>query len=163
MPGVQRIRRAQTSMSWSFTVPGQPVSWDAAYRTGTMPVKRRGVAVLNEDMTPRMIRRPILTDEARAWRDAVVMLARLAKPSRWKPRGHLGRAGHSDTCQQIRLVVDLRLAADMDDDNALKLLRDGLAEAIDYDDIHFLTYTQSKTFGRSPYEACVIVTVEDLP
>lgn len=150
-------------MSWSFTVPGQPVSWDAAYRTGKMFVRRQGQQVLNADLTPKVIRRPVLTEDARAWRDAVIVLARMAKPSGWRPRGCSGtRKGHDPECQQLRLIVDLRLASDMDDDNALKLLRDGLAEAIDYDDIHFLTYTQSKTFGRTPYNACVIVTVEEL-
>lgn len=150
-------------MSWSFTVPGQPISWDAAYRTAKMPVKRGGVAVLNEDLSQRFIRRPILTTEARDWRDMVVMLARLAKPRGFHVTGCTRtRKGHSESCQQLRLVFDLRLASDMDDDNALKLLRDGLAEALDYDDIHFLSETRSKTFGRKPFDACVIVTVEEI-
>jgi len=138
-------------MQWSVTIPGQPVSWDAAYRTGRMPVKRGGRLVLNEDLTPRYINRPVLTDDARVWKETVFTLARLAKPSGWKPEG------------QIRVLFDLRLAEDMDDDNACKLARDALAEAIGHDDRHFLACTRSKTVGRSLYAACVIITVDTDP
>jgi len=105
--------------------------------------------VFNEDGSERTIHRPILTPEAKQWRDDVQLVAQTAKPSRWKPSG------------QLRIVIDLRLAQDIDADNVLKLILDGLARAIDYNDRHFLPCVQSKTSGRKPHEACVIVTVED--
>lgn len=137
-------------MSWSVTIPGQPVTFDMAYKTGKLALKRGGRPVLNEDMTQRYVHRPILTDEARGWRDTVEMLSRLAKPSRWTPTG------------QLRVEIDLRLAHDIDADNTLKLVLDGLARGINYNDRYFLPCVRSKTTGRKVSEACVIITVEDV-
>jgi hypothetical protein len=106
-------------MRWSVTIPGQPVSWDDAYITGKMPVKRRGVPVLNNDGSQKMIHRPILTDEARTWRDDVQLLVQNARPSRFKPT------------RQIRVVIDLYLSNDIDCDNATKLVFDGIERAFD--------------------------------
>lgn len=138
-------------MSWSFTVPGQPVTFDHAYKTGKLALKRGGRPVFNEDMTQRFVHRPILTEEAKTWRDSIQMLARLAKPSRWKPS------------EQLAVTIDLRLAHDIDADNVLKLILDGLALGIDYNDRHFLPCVRSKTTGRTVAQACVIITVEEIP
>ena len=136
-------------MSWSFTVPGQPVTTNHAYRTGKMPVKRGGRQVMNADMTPKVIHRPVLTDEGKTWRDAVQTIAQISKPSRWRPSG------------QLRVIIDLRLADAQDADGSLKLILDGLKRAIDYDDKHFLPCVRSMESGRPLRDACVIVTVED--
>lgn len=142
-------------MRWSVTIPGQPVSWDAAYRTGLIPVRRKvagqRVAVLNPDGSKKMIHRPMLTAEAEQWKLDVYRLCTVAKPSHWRPEG------------QIRIEVVLRLAHDMDDDNAMKLARDALASAIDHDDINFLMTTKSKSSGYLLRDACVILTIDDDP
>lgn len=136
---------------WSVTIPGQPVSWDKAYKTGRVALRKAGQAVLNEDFTQRYVSRPVLTPEARTWKETVLTLCRLAKPSGFRPEG------------QIRVLFDLRLATDMDDDNACKLARDSLAEAIGHDDRYFLACTRSKESGRTLRDACLIITVDTDP
>lgn len=130
-------------------MPGQPVSWDAAYRSGRMPVRRKGVQVYNPDGTPKMITRPVKTDDAKLWQDAVYQLVITARPSGWRPTG------------QIRLIVDLILSKDMDDDNAMKLTRDAAAKAIGIDDMQFLSCTRSKTITDDPRLAGVTMTFDD--
>lgn len=138
-------------MRWHVDLPGQPVSWDQAYVTGKMPVKRRGKPVFNADMTPRTIHRPVLTDAGRVWKQDVEMLVRMAKPSAFKPTG------------QIRLIVDLYLSHDMDDDNAMKLARDAAAKAIGVDDMRFLACTRIKEVVDDPRKAHVRLTFDDNP
>ena len=151
-------------MRWSVTIPGHPVSWDRAYRTAKMPISRRGVPVLNEDMTPRLIHRPVLAPTAEIWKQNVQLLVQNAIPRRWQPSG------------QIRLLVELHLAEDMDDDNALKLARDAASRAIvDHlmrtgaepkdarrrgDDMNFLVCTLSKEVVPLR-DARVVLTFDD--
>lgn len=132
-------------------VPGSPVSWDAAYRTGKMPVKRRGTQMHNTDGSPRYIHRPVMTPEGQQWKNDVLLLVRAAKPSAFKPTG------------QIRLIVDLYLSHDMDDDNALKLTRDAAAQAMGVDDIRFLSCTRVKEIVDDPRKAHVRLTFDDNP
>jgi hypothetical protein len=131
-------------------VPGQPVSWDAAYVTGKMPVKRRGTPMHNTDGSPRYIHRPVLTREGQQWKNDVQLLVQAAKPSAFHPAG------------QIRLIVDLYLAHDMDDDNAMKLTRDAAAKAIGVDDMRFLVCTRVKEIV-DPKKAHVRLTFDDNP
>lgn len=133
---------------WSFTAPGQPITTNHAYKTGKMAVKRHGRPVLNEDMTQRYINRPILTDEAAAWRTTVQTFARLAKPTHWKPGD-----------QQLQVLLDLRTVAPVDADGTFKLILDGLKRAIEYDDRYFLPCARTNQSGRKLNDACVIVTV----
>jgi len=141
-------------VSWTVTIPGQPVSWDAAYRTGYVPVRRKvagqRVPIYGADGRPKVIHRPVLTTEAEQWKSDVYRLCVNAKPSRWVPTG------------QLRIEAELRLVHDMDDDNALKLARDALASAIGYDDIHFLVTTKSKVAGYQLRDACVILTISEV-
>lgn len=136
-------------MRWGVTIPGQPVSWDAAYITGRMPISRKGVPVVDDSGKQKYIHRPVLTDEAKVWRNGVQMLCQAARPSRWKPEG------------QIRVVIELFLTHDMDCDNSGKLTLDGLAKAIDYDDIHFLVTYRSKEAGVPLRDARVVLTIDD--
>ena len=136
-------------MRWSVTIPGQPVSWDAAYRTGKMPVRRHGVDVY-VDGKPKTIHRPVMTDAGLVWKRDVQLLVQNAKPSKWKPAG------------QIRVIVDLYLSHDMDDDNAMKLTRDAAAKALDLDDIQFLVCTRTKEIV-SERDARVELTFDDDP
>jgi hypothetical protein len=127
---------------WSVTIPGQPVSWDAAYRT-------HRVQITGRDGQPRNIHRPGLTPEARLWKRDVQLLAQAAKPSRWEPT------------PQLTIYWELYLAHDMDDDNAEKLARDSLATAIGVDDMRFLSQTMHKEVVADPRDARVVITVED--
>jgi hypothetical protein len=136
---------------WSVTIPGQPVSWDTAYRMGRMPVKRRGVAVLNADGAQKTIHRPVMTDAGAIWKRDVQLLVQSAKPSKFKPTG------------QIRVIVDLYLSHDMDDDNAMKLTRDAAAKALGLDDIQFLVCTRTKEIVSDHRHARVELTFDDNP
>lgn len=113
-----------------MSIPGQPVSLDAMYRTGQVWITDRTGA-------QRQIRRPIITDEAVRWRDDVTVLVRTAKPSKW-PR---------DLKTQIRITIDLFLASDLDADNCLKGLLDGVSAAIEMNDMLFLPCVRSKVSG----------------
>lgn len=140
-------------MSWTFTVPGQPVTTNHGYKTGLMAVKRGGRPVFNDDMSQKMIHRPILTDEARAWRDTVEMICRLACPKNYAATV----AG-----LQLRIIIDLRLAGSEDADGTEKFILDGIKRAIKVDDRWFLPCVRSMQMGRRPTEACAIITIEEV-
>ena len=133
-----------------MTIPGQPVSWDAAYPIGKMPVRRKTGPVLNEDGSQKMIHRPVKSDAAKVYQQDAQLIIQAAAPSRWSPPG------------QVRMFVDLYLINDMDDDNALKLLRDTVQRATGVDDMRFLSCTRRKEVVSDPREARVVLTFEDL-
>lgn len=141
---------ANPEVRWSVTIPGQPVSWDAAYVIGKMLVKRGGAVVHHPDGRPKVIHRPVMTKEGQQWKDDVQLLVQTAKPSKWKPVG------------QIRLIVDLYLSSDMDDDNAMKLTRDAAAKAMGIDDMRFLSCTRTKEIVDG-HHARVELTFDDDP
>lgn len=136
-------------MKWSVTIPGQPVSWDAAYRTMKMPVNRREGPVYNADGSRKFIYRPGKTDDAAQYQRDAQLIIQTKAPSDWSPPG------------QVRMVVDLYLTNDMDDDNALKLLRDTVQKATGVDDMLFLSCTRRKEIVDAR-EARVVLTFEDL-
>ena len=140
-------------MRWSVTIPGQPVSWDAAYITGKMPVKRRGVPVLNGDGSPKMIHRPVLSREASQYRDDVQFLVQPARPSKFRPTG------------QIRVIVDLYLTDDIDCDNATKLVFDGVERAFGkpFNDRQILPCYRVKELVDHVRDARVELTFDDDP
>lgn len=140
-------------MRWDVQIPGQPVSWDAAYITGKMPVKRRGVPVLDDEGNQKTIHRPILTKEAAAWRDTVQYIVQVTKPSKFKPTG------------QIRVIVDLFLSADLDCDNSTKLVFDGVERAFGkpFNDRQILPCYRTKEIVENPNHACVVLTFDDDP
>lgn len=137
-------------MKWRVTIPGQPVSWDDAYRTMKMPVRRKTGPVLNDDGSQKMIHRPGKTDAAAAYQRDAQLIIQTAAPSGWNPPG------------QVRMVVDLYLSHDMDDDNAMKLLRDAVQKATGVDDMRFLACTRRKEVVDDPYQARIVLTFEDL-
>lgn len=136
-------------MRWSVTIPGQPVSWDAAYRTMSLPVRRRTGPVLNADGSQKMIHRPGKTDEAAQYQRDAQLIIQAAAPSGWSPAG------------QVRMIADLYLSSDMDDDNALKLVRDSVQRATGVDDIRYLSCTRKKEIV-SAKEARIVLTFEDI-
>jgi len=109
---------------------------------------KAGRPMLDEQMRPRLIHRPVLTPAGERWKQDVQLLVQAAIPRGWMPDG------------QIRVLVDLCLTDDMDDDNAMKLARDAASRAIiDHltrkgltpkdarrrgDDMNFLMCTRSK-------------------
>lgn len=117
--------------SFSFTVPGQPVSWNAAYQV-------RRYKLPNGEWQ-RGIRK---TKEAEAYQDGVRMIARVARPSSFMV----------SKTQQLIVAYEFFLKKDIDCDNLLKLMNDALAEAINVNDRVFLPVVMSKSTGLpNPY------------
>lgn len=125
------------SNSFYFTVPGQPVSWNAAYR------------VRRQYDGEKMVRGLFKTEDAEAYQDSVRYIARAAKPSSFVPP------------KRCRIIVayDFVLSRDIDCDNLMKLMNDALAEAIGVNDKSFMPVVMSKTVSsKNPY---TLVTVYD--
>lgn len=132
-------------MTWSVTIPGQPVSWDHAYKTGKVPGRFVG-----RDGEKLMIHRPVKTDKAAQYQRDAQLIVQAAAPSGWNPPG------------QVRMIVDLYLVDDMDDDNALKLLRDAVQKATGVDDMKYLSCTRTKEVVDDPRTARIVLTFVDL-
>lgn len=136
-------------MRWRLTIPGQPVSWNAAYRIGVgVRTGSRGRIRLRGD-DPATFRKIIKTDEAVAYTNMVATLARAARPSRWSPEGFV--------------VIEYRLflGRDVDADNVMKLVDDGLELATGVDDKWFLPRAISKQWGLRPNERRVELLIVD--
>lgn len=131
-------------MRFFVSIPGQPVSLDHAYKTGQVWITDRSGA-------QRQIRRPIITDEAVTWRNTVQMLVQNAKPSKWKAEG------------QIRITLELYLATNIDADNVLKLVFDGIAAGLDLNDRDFLVCVRSKESGAKLKDAHVELEIDNDP
>lgn len=136
-------------MRWDAVIEGQPPSLNHIYQTRTRQVKRAGQPVFKADGSPAMQTYRALTAEAEAYRDGVQMILQTRRPSRWAPTG------------QIRVLLDLALGREIDDDNVLKLIYDALKEAISYDDKHFLHCIRTKETGHA--QPFVLITVDDDP
>jgi Holliday junction resolvase RusA-like endonuclease len=134
-------------MKWDAVIPGQPVSLNDSIRMGTLAVQRKGQPVLRADGSPKVITRPVKTEQAKQYQQDAQLILQAAKPSKFKPTG------------QLRVVFDIELAHDMDSDNIVKPLCDALKRAIAYDDVHFLPCVRSKIAGqRRPF---VLMTIEE--
>lgn len=134
---------------WSVTIPGQPVSWDLAYRTGKMYVRRGGRQVLDTSGAPRTIHRLVKTRDAAKYQDDVLLLTKAARPSSWPtPMG------------QVRVYVDLYLTNDIDCDNATKLAFDAIAKAIGCNDRLFLPCYRVKETHVAPAQAKAVFTFD---
>ena len=124
-------------MTWRFSLPGQPLSWNRAYRIGYQYGKRGRYMTL------------IKTAEAERFQDEAVLIIRSAKPSGWEPKG------------QVRIHYWLYLARAIDSDNVLKLINDAIQTATGIDDKYYLPTVEEKTKGWGK-KARVEVVVEDL-
>jgi hypothetical protein len=126
---------------WSFVIEGQPVSWNAAYKIGT--VNRRAYNRADHD-----IRTIIKTDEAVAYTTLAMLRAREKKPSGWAPKGFV--------------VVEFKyyLGRDVDCDNVMKLVNDGIEAATGVDDRWYLPRAMSKVTGLRPEQRRVEITVD---
>lgn len=122
---------------WTFTLPGQPISWNHAYKN-IVRHGRRG-AYSSRAKTPA----------AEAYQQAAVAIIKSAMPSGWKPKG------------QVRITFRLHLQREMDCDNAMKLIHDAIQTATKVNDKYFLPTVEEKS-TRWGSKAKVVVTVEDL-
>jgi hypothetical protein len=100
-------------------VPGRPETWNHAYKRS------------------RHTGKPVLTEDARLWKEAVYLTSLNAfNRSRWRPTG-----------RRIAVHIWLYLSTDMDADNSLKLTLDGLARGIGVNDKLFLPRVMAKEVG----------------
>jgi len=124
-------------MRWSFTLPGQPPSWNDTYHI----VKRKGKRGEYMSLAKKQ---DVLDYQAKA-----VLVIRSAKPSGWAPLG------------QVRIGYRFLLASDIDCDNMMKAIHDAIQVATGVNDRRFLPCVESKVTGLTPREAQVEVSVED--
>jgi len=136
-------------MRWDVWLPGQPVSWDAAYPIGRMPVNRKSGPVYNADGSRKFIHRPVKSDDAKVYQEGVQIIVQTAKPSGWLP------------VEQVRVLVDLYLMEDIDCDNATKLLFDAAAKAIGCNDKLFVPCYAPKVIGVPFSAAGVLLTFDE--
>ena len=138
---------APPAVAWHLTIPGQPVSWNMAYRIGTGYRTGSGGRVRLRGSDPATFRKIIKTDEAVAYTETVARLARIARPSRWSPEGFV--------------IIEFRLFTGraVDADNVMKLVNDGLKMATGVDDKWFLPRAMSNQWGLRPSERRVELLV----
>jgi len=134
---------------WSFTIEGQPISWNEAYKIGTgQRTGARGVLRLGRDGGPVEFRKIIKTEEAKTYTTLAMLRCREAKPSGWKPEGFV--------------IVEFKyyLGRDVDCDNVMKLVNDGIEDATGVDDRWYLPRAMWKTTGLRPGQRRIEVTIE---
>jgi len=109
-------------VSWSFTIPGQPLSGNHAYKIGK-GYRRGGISY------PKIIK----TAEAEAYQQGIALLVRTARPSGWRWDGG-------------PVVVEYRFYVwdDIDCTNAIKVIEDGIFPALDINDSWALPRAISK-------------------
>lgn len=107
-------------------VPGQPISWNHAYKQTTQ-YARDG----------RQFRGKSMTEQAKQYQRDVGLIVGAARPSGW---------GH-DGLSYIHLRVRLFLGHDIDATNIWKTLEDAIARRLMIDDKWFLVCFESKVIG----------------
>ena len=110
-------------MSWSFTIPGQPLSGNHAYKIGK-GYRRGGISY------PKIIK----TAEAEAYQQGVALIVRSARPSGW----YWG-PGQMVVCEYQFYLWD-----DADCTNLIKVIEDGIFPALDINDSWALPRAMSK-------------------
>lgn len=109
------------SESWQFTIPGQPLSWNHAYKRVTYRQRTaQGLVTMNR------MAKVAGVDE---YQQMIEMLAKVARPSGW--------THPKDT--PIRLKYWYYINPSLDTDNMKKLINDALAKAIGINDRWFRT------------------------
>lgn len=130
--------------AWSFTIPGQPPSWNNLYEIATKyrHNQRLGVAV----PYPTLVK----TQRAADYQDGAILIIRSACPSRWKPTG------------DISVIWRLYLSKWIDCDNTMKVVHDAMAIATGVDDKWFIPCVQERRVGLSASQARVEIDVRPL-
>jgi Holliday junction resolvase RusA-like endonuclease len=110
------------SQGWRFTVPGQPLSWNHAYKRVTYKKRR-------EDGSMAVLNRMGKADGVESYQEAIIMIAKTARPSGWT---------HPENTP-IRIRYWFYTNPLIDTDNMKKLVNDAIAKAIGINDKWFLT------------------------
>ena len=135
----------------SFGVEGQPVGGNAGYEIGRGPrTGRHGKLRLGDDGS-RIERRTIIkTAEAKVYTELVAIRAREAMPSGWAP--------------EELIVVELYffLGREIDCDNRMKFIDDGIQLGTGVNDKWFLPRAMTKVAGLRPPSRRVVVSIVDL-
>jgi Holliday junction resolvase RusA-like endonuclease len=129
-------------VSWTVTIPGQPVSGNHANKIGR-GFRRGGIAY------PKMVK----TTEAAAYQMGAAMIVRAARPSAWRWNGG-------------QVVVEYRmfLTRDADCDNVMKVCDDAIFPALDINDKYALPRAMSKEIVKSnPRVEVTILETETTP
>lgn len=123
-------------MSWIVTIPGQPPSWNHAYKQ----VTRRAA-------NGRLFKGRAKTDDAVRYQAEVALIVGAARPAGWVHDGQ----------SYVRLHVRLFLGHDIDATNIWKILEDAIARKLGIDDKWFLPCFDHKEVGvKEPYVEVVI-------
>jgi hypothetical protein len=133
---------------WGFVVPGQPVSWNQGYEIGRVARTGGGGRLrLGSDGRPIEARTIVKTGLAKAYTEEVVLRARAAAPRGWWDGG--------------LVVIELYyfLGRDIDCDNVMKFVDDGIETATGVNDRWFLTRAMWKTTGLRPKDRRLVVRV----
>ena len=109
-------------MRWSFTIQGQPLSWNHAYKRVTYKQRQA-------DGSLRILNRMGKADGVEAYQDSIIYLAKAARPSGWT---------HPEKTP-IRIRYWFYTYPLIDTDNMKKLVNDAIAKAIGINDKWFLT------------------------
>ena len=133
--------------SFTFTVPGQPMSWNRSYKSRTVIVRDRLGAAMHTARGNPVTRGGLYkTQEAKDWQEGVRLIARVHKPSDW-------------AAKEVIVAYDFILARDIDCDNVKKMANDAIAQALGLNDRYFYTADLSKIVGsKDPH---MMVTVYD--
>ncbi len=116
---------------WSFTVPGQPPSWNHAYKD-----------IIRRASDGRSYRSRAKTDDVITYQRDVGLIVGAARPAGWS---HDGK-------RYIRLAVALHLGRDIDATNVWKVLEDAIARKLGVDDKWFLGCFVHKSIGvKDPF------------
>jgi hypothetical protein len=135
-------------MTWFFVVRGQPVSWNEGYEIGKVArTGRHGRLRLGADGSVVEARTIVKTEVAKAYTTEVALRSRRAAPRDWWDGG--------------LVVVELYyyLGRDIDCDNVMKFVDDGIQAGTGVDDKWFLTRAMWKTTGLRPSQRRLIVVV----
>lgn len=128
-------------MRWSFEIEGQPVSWNAAYEIGV--INRRAY-----NRESRQVRTIIKTDAAVSYTALAAARAAEARPRDWWQGG------------LVTVEFYYYLGRDIDCDNVMKLVNDGIQAATGVDDKWYLPRAMTKTTGLRPNLRRMVVHVE---
>lgn len=132
---------------FTFTVPGQPMSWNRSYRQRVVRVKDKFGNLVHDERGRVKARSGMFkTKEAEIYQDTVRWMAKTAKPSGFAP-------------EAVIIAYDFMLARDIDCDNVMKMINDAIAEAIGLNDRYFYPVVLSKSTGSK--NPSVLVNVYD--
>lgn len=124
--------------AFTFRVEGDCPSWNHSYRDVVIRTK-----------TGKTYRSRAKTEAATAYQLLVTLRAKEAAPPNWTASG------------QIRVTYAFYFKRNRDADNALKMLNDAVAKALDVNDSLFLPCVLSKTTGnKEPYVEVTVAAVE---